>query len=890
MNRLAATVALPLALLAGGQAHAQDAGESEQSLPEETTPGGAPLPEPDADGEITVTGSRISSAGFQAPTPTTVIGAEALDRTAPLNVEEVLTNVPAFRSSSQASTAAVYANLRGIGASRTLVLVDGRRRVPTYSDGTFDLGTVPSALLERVEVVTGGASASWGSDAVAGVVNLILRDDLEGVVGSAQYGISKYGDDESWQASVAAGTSFAGGRGHVLVGGEYSRSSGVDGLGPPWLSRPWSGRGVVGNSNFATNGLPGTIYAHDVRAATESAGGVITSGPLRGLQFEDNNQTSAFEYGTVFGSDMIGGGKDNFGFNRSYATTLKAAYENISALARASFELTGDVKIFAEGSFSRSISNSVTNIISNRGSASAASCTQTTLASATGSISVDIDNPFLPQSVRDRMIDAGVTCFAMGKNYNGSGLGNLETSDGSPEVLSAVVGFEAHLSPTWTLDGYFSRGRGTFRSRRYNNIVTANLAKAVNAVALPSGAIVCRVNADADPANDDPACRPFNLFGPNAASADAVGYVTADAAVDMVIHQMVGALNLSGDLFELPAGTVRLATGAEYRKEKGRAVADPISEAGGFSSGNRKGFAGSYDVREVYGELAVPVLQDVPLIAALDLNAAIRYTDYSSSGGVTTWKVGGTWDITDALRVRATRSRDIRAGNLGELFTPESTRTLQARDPRDASRVALTVITLGNETLAPEKANTFTAGVVYSPPWAPGLRLSADYYKIKISGAIGVQGAQRVLDRCFLENSAAACEDVVLNSSGTITEVFERYQNQDFFETNGLDLELSYRRPLADILPIKSDGELNLHILANYVGKLALTTRDGSVTDPAGQYTSPNWSVIGTLGYSEGPWTAAVEERFYAGGPIDNTKVLGDEAAPKMTGQFLTLM
>jgi len=344
----------------------------------------------------------------------------------------------------------------------------------------------------------------------------------------------------------------------------------------------------------------------------------------------------------------------------------------------------------------------------------------------------------------------------------------------------------------------------------------------------------------------------------------------------MVIHQMVGALNLSGDLFELPAGTVRLATGAEYRKEKGRAVADPISEAGGFSSGNRKGFAGSYDVREVYGELAVPVLQDVPLIAALDLNAAIRYTDYSSSGGVTTWKVGGTWDITDALRVRATRSRDIRAGNLGELFTPESTRTLQARDPRDASRVALTVITLGNETLAPEKANTFTAGVVYSPPWAPGLRLSADYYKIKISGAIGVQGAQRVLDRCFLENSAAACEDVVLNSSGTITEVFERYQNQDFFETNGLDLELSYRRPLADILPIKSDGELNLHLLANYVGKLALTTRDGSVTDPAGQYTSPNWSVIGTLGYSEGPWTAAVEERFYAGGPIDNTKVLGE--------------
>src|SRR5690606_32760824 len=274
----------------------------------------APRPEPaadPADTAITVTASRVRGSGFAAPTPLTVLGAEQIEAIAPTQVSDILAVVPSFRTTGQPASATTYADLRGIGAQRTLVLVNGRRHVPTFSDGTVDLGVIPSILIETTEVVTGGASASWGSDAVAGVINLMLRDDLEGIEGTVQAGISDYGDAENYLASLAAGTSFADGRGHVLLGGEYSKDEGIRSLQQPHLSRPWAGRGSVGNSAFAENGLPGTIYDEDVRRADVSEGGLITSGPLRGTQFNSDGTTSQFGFGQVFGNNMIGG-RDNF--------------------------------------------------------------------------------------------------------------------------------------------------------------------------------------------------------------------------------------------------------------------------------------------------------------------------------------------------------------------------------------------------------------------------------------------------------------------------------------------------------------------------------------------------------------------------------------------------
>jgi iron complex outermembrane recepter protein len=298
---------------------------------------------------VVVTASRVKLDGFTAPTPTTVLGEEQIKLTAPTQVADVLGLVPSFRTTGQPASATVYADLRGIGAQRTLILVNGRRHVPTFSDGTVDLGVIPAILIERTEVVTGGASASWGSDAVSGVINLILKNDLQGVQGTFQGGISDRGDDENFLGSLAAGTAFADGRGHVLVAGEYSRSAGIRGLQPPNRSRPWSGRGTVGNASFATNGLPGTLYSEDSRRADVYDGGLITNGPLRGTTFLPNGGTGTFGYGQVFGNSMIGG-TDNAGDAATPGGDLKFPFERWTGMGRLAFDVTDSTTVFELGS------------------------------------------------------------------------------------------------------------------------------------------------------------------------------------------------------------------------------------------------------------------------------------------------------------------------------------------------------------------------------------------------------------------------------------------------------------------------------------------------------------------------------------------------------------
>ena len=264
--------------------------------------------------EVLVTSSRVQVEGFTAPTPTTVISEADIQSVAPVQVSETLQLIPSFRAAGVSSSAAVYANLRSLGPSRNLVLIDGRRHVPTTPEGTMDLNLIPASLVTRTEVVTGGASASWGSDAVAGVINLLLNTDLEGLQASAQYGEAEYGDAETDLFSLAGGMSFAGGSGHVVMGVEYAEDQGIADLQAPYLARPWAYemRGNLANRDFATNGLPGVIYSRDIRRADTSAGGLVTNGPLRGRTFNPDGSSSSFGYGQVFGNNMIGG-TDNLG-------------------------------------------------------------------------------------------------------------------------------------------------------------------------------------------------------------------------------------------------------------------------------------------------------------------------------------------------------------------------------------------------------------------------------------------------------------------------------------------------------------------------------------------------------------------------------------------------
>jgi outer membrane receptor protein involved in Fe transport len=823
---------------------------------------------------IVVTASRVRSSGFSAPTPLTVLGAEQIEAVAPTQVQDILALVPSFRTTGQPASATTYADLRGIGAQRTLVLVDGRRHVPTFSDGTVDLGVIPTILIARTEVVTGGASASWGSDAVAGVINLILKSDLEGVEGTAQAGISDYGDAENYLLSLAAGSSFAGGRGHILIGGEYAKDEGIRGLQQPNVSRPWAGRGSVGNAAFATNGQPGTIYDADVRRADVSQGGLITSGPLRGLQFGPGGATSRFGFGQVYGNNMIGG-TDNFADAPTPGGDLKFPSERFTLMGRADFDVTDSLSVFAEGTFARVLSSGLAQPARNNGAVTGnPTCTSTLLVSSLGSIQVPISNPFLPAAVRQQMQTAGVTCFNMGRVFLDPGMGEFTVRDGSPAIYRGVLGAEGALSGTWRWDAYVQVGRNRFEQRRIGNVDVAKFRRAIDAVQV-GATVACRVNTDASTTNDDPACQPFNLFGSGSPSSGAIDYVTGTSEFDMVTKQKVAAVSLNGDLVTLWAGPVSAAFGAEYRKEEIDAVADPVSEANGWHSSNRKAITGAYSVKEVFGELAVPLLRDLPFASSLDLNVAARYTDYSSSGGVTTWKVGATWDVTDAVRLRATRSRDIRAGNLGELFTPTAVLVTNVRDPRTSAVLPVPVTTQGNRSLSPERADTLTAGAVYQPGWLPGIRLSVDYYDITIDGQIGSLAADDILRQCFLDNVAVFCDAVTTGTNGQIVGIIRQFENLDSFETSGIDFELAYQTSVGDLFS-GEDASLNLRLLANYTDKLATTAAlSGATTDVAGQFGTPHWTVFGTARYSGERFGTTLDLRWYEGGAINNLLVEG---------------
>lgn len=871
MGRVLSMSAVAASLLSGNVLAQAPAANSEQASSAETASSNVV-----DDASIVVTASRLT--GFTAPTPTMVLGQQQIQATAPLQVVDILQLVPSFRTTSAPASATVYPDLRGIGPQRTLVLVNGRRHVATTSNGTVDLGVIPAILVERTEVVTGGASASWGSGAVAGVVNLILKNQLEGVEGTVQSGISSRGDSQNYLAALAAGTSFAGGRGHVMIGGEYSREKGIRSLQQPYRARPWSGRGSVGNSAFATNGQPGTIYDEDTRRADVSEGGLITSGPLRGITFLPNGGYRQFGYGTVYGNNMIGG-TDNAGDAPTPGGDLKYPYERYNVLARVSYDVTDSFNLFAEGSYAHVISKALTFPARNNGAILGnPSCTQAGLAGNLGSILMPITNPYLPEGVRQLALDAGVTCLNIGRVFREDGLGDQRTEDGSPDVYRAVVGAGGTAFGNMEWSAYYQYGYNKFQASREGNLIIANMNRALDAVRV-GDRIVCRVNADAISTNDDPACAPFNLFGRGSASAEAVDYVSATSVFRSVNKQHVAAASISGDIFSLWAGPISMALGAEWRKESINSVADPIAQANGYQTGNSKALVGSYTAKEAFGELGIPLLRDSVLARSLDLNLAARVTDYSSSGRVTTWKVGGVWDVTSDIRLRASQSRDIRAGNLSELFTPTAVQAGNVRDPRTSAVTPVNVTTIGNRTLRPEEADTFTAGLVLSPSWFDGFRASVDYYNIKVAGQIGTIGANQVVERCYLDNLPEFCAQVATNSAGTIIGVTVNFQNLDRFESEGLDFEVSYRMPVSRLFA-NAEGNLSARVLATYIGKLATTAAaNATVTDPSGQITSPHWSVFGLLSYEGARLSTTLDLRWFQGGKIDNTRVEGAIAA-----------
>jgi iron complex outermembrane receptor protein len=843
--------------------------------------------------EVVVTASRVARTGFAAPTPVTVIGVEQIQARAAVNVADVINESPAFRPSTTPQRSAIGGNfgantvdLRGVNitvpggaaAARTLVLVNGRRHVGSSINGEVDLNMIPTSLVERTEVVTGGASAEWGSDAVAGVVNLILKNKLQGIQGNLSYGTTDKADNNSYNASLAAGTAFAGGRGHVMFGAEYDMQNGlpIAQKARDWTAKLWGTLALATNPALRPAGLPANIIAPNFQYSQMTAGGYILNSPangsLAGLTFLPGGGTVHFNQGLVAGQQELGGDNPNL----SFATDLHVMnpIERGALFGRAEYDVTSHIHAFVE--LGAGNSNQRSNSAGHLGAQG------TTL-------TIRNDNAFLPAAVRAAMAAQGLSSFTL-QRFD-SEIGRYKVHN-QRATRRAVFGLNGDLGGGWNWDAYYQYGYSRSVAELFDKVTTANYLSAVDSVAGPGGAIVCRAQLP----GSTPGCTPYNVFGVGAPSATALDYVTQSTYAATYLRQQVAAANIHGEPFSVWAGPVSVATGFEWRKETTKVKTDPYSNAKQYDFGNEQpvpsipvayNFNGQvfappgspynlaipggvgYDVKEVYAETVVPLAKDYSFVHSIDLNGAARRTDYSLSGAVTTWKFGATFeDSSRQLRLRGTRSRDIRAPNLSELYGTAAVGIASVNDTIRGTGALLTrVITSGSTSLVPEIADTFTYGAVVSPNFIPGFRMSADYYNIDIKGVIGTLGGQNIVDRCAA-GVASLCALITRNSGGLITDVQNNQLNLNEFKTSGVDFEADYRVP---INKVSVPGNLNIRALATYTAHL-ITVDPAGATDRVKQ-TQPQWVWNVGFNYDLGRFSTNLTARVLSRHTIDVTKV-----------------
>jgi iron complex outermembrane receptor protein len=813
---------------------------------------------------IVVTGSRIERAGFEQPTPTTVIGEAELRSGQRPNLQQVLNDSPSFRpttttqvSAGNTSSGSAPVDLRGLGLNRTLTLINGRRFV-----GQNNLNYLPLGLVERVDVVTGGASAAYSSDAVAGVVNIVLKPKVEGINVGVQSGVSSRGDGERYGADISFGTPFAGERGQFLFSGEYVKDRSIDDRN----SRRNLGSAGVVRLNPTVASDTRQVLVRDVNNGNVASEGLITSGIFAGQIFSDDGSLRSFRSGaslaanpatTPFPAQMIGG-EDGVGLFDAVVVTTPL--ERISTFARATYDL-GSATLWADASYGRSQSNY--DFLPDIG--------------APSRITIQSSNPFLPASMRDALAAAGETSFTFGKFFDGPFM--LEY-DGTREQMEGAIGIDADLGSRWKLRAHYSHGETDFSQRVDNARVTARFDNAINAV-LGGGQIVCAINADANPANDDPACRPLNLFGRNGPSAEALGYTQDTQRSDTTNKLDAATVEVQGDVFSLWADPATVLLGVEARREEQQARSGALDLAGAFGGLTlyANPVSGRFDVKEAFGEIALPLI-DLDRTVKIDLNGAARYSDYSRSGGIESWKGGGTVNLFDTVMLRATRSRDIRAPNVNELFSVRSLTVGQVVDQDTAGRAAanpaynptpsqVRTLTGGNIDLDPEIGYTTTVGVSFSPEFIPGFNLSVDYYDITVNGAIAALSASNMTLACR-NGSSAACARVTRDATGTITEVQSNQQNIAGFETSGLDFEASYVISMSS-LGTDLPGALQLRALATRVHDFIFDTGVARV-DSAGDVGSgtgnsmPTWRGTLSVTYESDRLAIDARGRYVGGG------------------------
>lgn len=851
--------------------------------------------------EIVVTGSRIARQDYLANSPITTVSAESFQNTGSLTPENLLNQLPQVvpditgTSNNPPGQGQAQINLRGLGANRNLVLVNGRRPTPSGSDGVVDVNTVPAALVERVEVVSGGASAVYGADAVAGVINFILKRDFEGVEADAQYGISDRGDSQEYAGNFTVGGNFAENRGNVVMSVGYANREELGKGERPFSAQATSttsffpsGTFVPVGTNAPTQAAVDSVFAkYNVAAGKVSRTGTLSFNPDKTL-FAVGNATAAFDvqnYRPEVDQTVAQNFYPNFySFNFEPQNKLILPLERVSVTSMGHFKLTDWVEVYAQTMYTNY------NAASSLASSPAPTGNNITNPAAGAFFTVPVTNPFLPADLRTILASrTGDSTALPGTGANEDFLMRTRFTGLGPRVetyytnvYQVLGGFKGSLPNGWNWDVYGAHGRVDNTQRQDGNVSVSAVERLLDAP--DGGASICAGG--------------LNLFGGNSYSKECADYIAVTAKNTTTIEHDVAEVTLSGDLdqlFTLPAGSVGFAVGGLYWKQSYEFVPDQVLATGDVAGFNaQEGLEGSVDNKDVYAEVLIPVLADLPGIQALNVTGGYRYSDHSAADTFSSYKIESDWTIVDALRVRGGYQRAVRAPNINELFAPQNEDNPQGSDPCDVGSTArkganaaqvralclatgvapqvidtftqfnsqFSALTGGNPNLTQETADTYTIGAVISSPFdveaLDRFTMSVDYYSIKIKDAIDEIDAPTTVSRCYdaaynpnFSASNAYCTAFVRDATGSPNDVQQFLRNLATYKVSGIDTQVDWGFELPDEM-----GDLNFNLIVSYLDKFdtqiaagdAFEHFAGSIGDDIGD-ALPEWKGTFTTTY-----------------------------------------
>lgn len=854
---------------------------------------------------IEVTGSRILRSGAIAPSPVTVISGEQLIDSGAMNIGEVLSRLPALgttytlaNSGRFIGTAGVsLLDLRNMGTDRTLVLVDGRRHVAgSPGSASVDTNSIPSAWIERVEIITGGASAVYGADAVTGVVNFILKKNIQGLDVSATKGFAEDNPYQNEKYTFSYGTDFANSKGNIAFSLEYNTQNSLNALDHKTAKTSWAPMGykvVTGLDRSPEQSMleafPDTFLIRDAGFYSISEAGSFKVNDTW-YTFNTDGTHRPVYLGTLFDPVRERCQADCDYINLNQYSEIQPKFNRVNYNFKTNYEITNDLSAHFDAKFVSSKGQNIGQPFFRFGN-------------ATGGYAIKRDNAYITSDLAALMDANNVAELNINRMFNDGG---RRLEDTTRDTYRFVTGLEGQLTADWAFDTAVTHGRTKIERTNNGNLIIANYQNAIDAVQDANGNIVCR--SETARANG---CVPTSIFGKGAMNQDAVDYIYTSSTGTAEVKQSVATFNVNnGAIFELPAGFVGFAAGVEYRKESSKSVEDPFVKSGATFFNALGEIDGSFNVKEVYAEFSVPLVADLFLIDNLVFDAAVRHADYSTIGDATSWKLGVDWSVNPELRARFTVSEALRAPNITELFRGQgqsfasisdrcrvsqlANLTPEGRAKRAASCAALGVpadfdssydsrrielLVGGNPDLQPEKSKSYTAGFVYQPDWLTGFSVTVDYWKIDIEDTISSVLPQRILDECLDADSInnQYCELITRNPETAEISLIRNFQlNISRSVNSGVDLELGY-----------DFNALNGRFRTTFIATKLIEAKQYpfqnqplEYTDFAGVLGDADLQARLTLDYSQGAWSVGARTRYINGVELNSPTSLRTNPNP----------